>query len=171
MEKNIQELIEISQFYGLNIEYVIAGGGNTSYKNSDNLWIKASGISLSDIQKDGFVCMSRKKLQILNEKQYSENSAEREEQVKADLLASIRETTSRRPSVETSLHNLVNYAFVVHTHPTIVNALLCSKDAERLSYEILGDDILFIPYTGPGYILFKKVSDDIPSRFFIRTMS
>mgnify|MGYP006920736213 CR=1 FL=1 len=32
--KEIEQLIEISQFYGRDSRYVIAGGGNTSYKNA-----------------------------------------------------------------------------------------------------------------------------------------
>ncbi len=161
MDQEIQELIEISRFYGKNPEYVIAGGGNTSFKNGDNLWIKASGISLANIREDGFVCLDRKKLNIISEKKYSDDSDEREAQVKTDLYNAIKIDKGRRPSVETSLHNLVDYPFVIHTHPTIINSLLCSNKAKKLSFEILGKDILFIEYTDPGYVLFKKVSEEL----------
>lgn len=33
--KEIHDLIEISQFYGSDKRFVIAGGGNTSYKNEE----------------------------------------------------------------------------------------------------------------------------------------
>ena len=131
MEENIQDLFEISRFYGTNSEYVIAGGGNTSFKNKDNLWIKASGVSLADIQKEGFVCLSREKLKIISEKSYSNNSVEREEEVKKDLYNAIIDNDGKRPSVETSLHELVDYQFVVHTHPTLVNSIMCSKNAKN----------------------------------------
>jgi NAD(P)-dependent dehydrogenase (short-subunit alcohol dehydrogenase family)/ribulose-5-phosphate 4-epimerase/fuculose-1-phosphate aldolase len=49
----------------------------------------------------------------------------------------------------------------VHTHPTLVNALLCSKDSEKKTKELFGDDVLFIPYTDPGYVLFKKVESEL----------
>ena len=39
--KEIEELIEISRKYGKDSRYVIAGGGNTSYKNAEKLWVKA----------------------------------------------------------------------------------------------------------------------------------
>ena len=47
MEKEInmtdlKDLIGISRYYGSNHDYVIAGGGNTSFKNKENLWIKAT---------------------------------------------------------------------------------------------------------------------------------
>ncbi len=43
MKPEIRELIEISRFYGSNKDYVIAGGGNTSFKDDKSIWIKASG--------------------------------------------------------------------------------------------------------------------------------
>lgn len=161
MDQKLDELIEISRFYGTNKEYVIAGGGNTSFKNGEKLWIKASGITLADIQKDGFVCLSRKKLQLISNKKYSLNSDERENEVKIDLFNAVLGDDGKRPSVETSLHDLVNYQFVVHTHPTLVNSIMCSKKAKEKSFELFGDDILFIEYTDPGYVLFKKVAGEL----------
>ena len=159
--QGIQDLIEISQFYGKDKEYVIAGGGNTSFKNDEFLWIKASGIALSDIDENGFVRMSREKLKVISEKEYSSNSDEREAQVKTDLAAAIDSQDGLRPSVETSMHDVINFPFVIHTHPTVVNALTCSNNSKELSFKILGEDILFIEYTDPGYVLFKKVADAI----------
>ena len=43
MKPEIKELIEISKYYGSNKDYVIAGGGNTSFKDDETIWIKASG--------------------------------------------------------------------------------------------------------------------------------
>ena len=115
----VQDLIQISQFYGKDSRFVIAGGGNTSYKTADKLWVKASGSALATITEDGFAVLDRQKLQVLSERQYSENTAEREEQVKNDLAAACI-SQGKRPSVETSMHNVINYAFVVHLHPTAV---------------------------------------------------
>lgn len=157
MEKGIQELITVSQYFGKNPLYVIAGGGNTSYKTEDKLWIKASGSSLATIDEGGFVCLSREGLSKISEKEYSDNSTEREEEVKNDLNVSILYPKDKRPSVETSLHEIIDYSFVVHTHPTLVNALMCAVDAEGATKEIFGDEALFIEYTDPGYVLFKKV--------------
>jgi rhamnose utilization protein RhaD (predicted bifunctional aldolase and dehydrogenase) len=53
--KEIRDLVSISHFYGKNKEYVIAGGGNTSKKDKDHIWVKASGTSLADISEEGFV--------------------------------------------------------------------------------------------------------------------
>jgi len=156
----IQDLIIISQFYGSDSRYVNAGGGNTSYKNGEKLWVKASGSSLATITEEGFAVLERSKLNVLSERVYSNDSAEREEQVKNDLAAACI-TKDRRPSVETSMHNAMDFAFVVHLHPTIVNALMCSQHAETDLKRLFGATALYIPYTDPGYVLFKKVEDAI----------
>ena len=62
--------------------------------------------------------------------------------------------------METSLHNCMGFAFVVHLHPTLVNGLMCSVNAEAACKEIF-PDALYIEYTDPGYTLFKKVYDRI----------
>ena len=83
--KEIEELIEISRKYGKDSRYVIAGGGNTSYKNAEKLWVKASGCALATITEDGFAVLDRKKLNVISEKTYSSDTAAREEEVKNDL--------------------------------------------------------------------------------------
>lgn len=157
--KEIDQLIEISRKYGADSRFVIAGGGNTSYKNGNNLWVKASGHALATITEEGFAVLDRALLNPMGKKKYSSDTAEREDQVKNDLAAACI-TKGRRPSVETSLHNCMSYAYVVHTHPTIVNAVMCAKDAEAVCGTLF-PDALFIAYTDPGYTLFKKVFDKI----------
>jgi len=80
--KEIQQLIEISQFYGRDNRFVIAGGGNTSYKNNTHLWVKASGSSLATIGEDGFAQLDRSLLNRMNDKEYSRDATKREEEVK-----------------------------------------------------------------------------------------
>ena len=156
----IQDLITISQFYGRDNRFVIAGGGNTSYKNAEKIWVKASGSSLATITEDGFAVLDRAKLNLMSDKTYSANAAEREEQVKNDL-ADATLTKGKRPSVETSMHNVIDYAFVVHLHPTAVNGLMCAQNAETDLKKLFGEKNVYIPYTDPGYVLFKKVEDAI----------
>jgi len=162
MKPEIKELIDISRYYGNNKDFVIAGGGNTSYKSDDTIWIKASGSSLAEMTEDGLVALDRNKLQVVSTNTYAEDSALREEQVKNDMAASIHEKDrNKRPSVETSLHETIKFRFVVHLHPTLINGLLCSRNAKTLTQKLFGDKVLFVPYTDPGYILFKKLETDI----------
>ncbi len=162
MNKEIKDLIEISRFYGQKKEYVIAGGGNTSYKNDKQLWIKASGVSLGEIDENGFCILDRKKLNEIPNQQFSTDATMREEEVKNALLNSrVNPESGLRPSVETSLHNLFETSFVVHTHSTLVNGLMCSNQAAEKTLEIFGEEILFIPNTNAGYTLFVVVSNEI----------
>lgn len=158
-----QQLIDISRYYGNNPAFVIAGGGNTSFKDADHIWIKASGIPLAGIDENGFVCLSRQKLKEIEEKTYAEDSVLREEQVKSDMQSAIISPEDLRPSVETSLHNLIGHAFIVHTHPTLINAVMCASDAQAEIEERFGSDALYVEYTDPGYILFRKLQAEIRS--------
>lgn len=157
--RQIDDLIAISRKFGQDSRFVIAGGGNTSYKDENRLWVKASGHALATITEDGFAVLDRALLNEMGEKAYNEDTAIREEQVKNDLSVACI-TKDRRPSVETSLHNCMGFAFVVHLHPTLVNGLMCSVNAEAVCGEIF-PEALYIEYTDPGYTLFKKVYDRI----------
>ena len=160
--KEIQELVEISQFYGKNSDYIIAGGGNTSFKTADRLWVKASGITLGDITENGFAVLDRTQLAQIAVNQYSNDSNQREHEIKTDLFrANVEPENKLRPSVESSLHDMIRYRFVVHTHPTMVNALLCGNRAETEAKSIFGNEVVYIPYTDPGYVLFKKVESEL----------
>jgi len=157
--KEIEELIAISRKYGSDPRFVIAGGGNTSYKSDDRIWVKASGHALATITEDGFAVLDRTLLNPMGRKRYSTDTAVREEQVKNDLAVACI-TKDRRPSVETSMHNCINFAFVVHLHPTLVNGMMCSQFAKAECTDMF-PEALFIEYTDPGYTLFKKVYNRI----------
>ncbi|HKK61310.1 MAG TPA: SDR family NAD(P)-dependent oxidoreductase [Bacteroidales bacterium] len=161
METELQSLIELSRFYGKNKESTLAGGGNTSFKDDNYIWIKASGEKLATIDKDGFVQLEREKVQRVNTKRYSDNMLQREMQVKQDLSAArVQPLSNKTPSVETSFHELIDYAYVVHLHPTIVNALMCAKNSKRIAGELFGEEIVCLSYA-PGYALFKNILEVI----------
>jgi len=164
MKPEIKELIDISKYYGINKEYVIAGGGNTSYKDEHTIWIKASGQSLAEMTENGLVALDREKLHVISSKVYPDDPATREEQVKEDMMQSIIDPEKKnRPSVETSLHELIHYKYVVHLHPTLINGVLCSRNARSMIQKIFGEAALFVPYTDPGYTLFRKMEENLLS--------
>ena len=75
---SIEKIVDLSHKYGANPDFVLAGGGNTSYKNDEFLYIKGSGTTLATITEDGFVKMNRAKLSAMFEREYSKDSAARE---------------------------------------------------------------------------------------------
>ena len=162
MEQGIKDLIEVSQFYGKQKDYVLAGGGNTSYKNDQYLWIKASGFALATIEEDGFAKLDRQQLAEVHTKKYSDDVLKREAEIVTDLMKSrVEPEKGQRPSVETSLHNLIDFSLVVHTHSTKVNGLMCSNQAAEKTADLFGDDVLYIGYEDPGYILFKVIEKEM----------
>ncbi len=162
MNKEIGELIDISRFYGASRDFVIAGGGNSSFKDDKTLWIKASGEPLSELTEESLVALDREKLRGISSAVYSEDPVEREDQVKNDLhRCIIGPSGNKRPSVETSLHELIRYRFILHLHPALVNGVLCSRNAKALISQLFGDEALFVPYTDPGYTLYKKLETEI----------
>lgn len=150
---DLETLVEFSHKYGADRDFVLAGGGNTSYKTDDLLYIKGSGTSLATIEEDGFVKMDRKALASIWDKTYSENAADREAEVLADLMAArMPGETAKRPSVETLLHDLFPQKFILHVHPAAVNALTCSVNGRAVANELFPDSV-WIGESEPGYVL------------------
>lgn len=159
-KNNLKILAEISRYFGRNPDFVLAGGGNTSFKDENTLYVKASGHSLADITEDGFAALERKKLKCMLGKKYPSKPELREEYVKNDLLeARLFPEKGQRPSVESNFHELIEYPWVMHLHPCVVNALTCSKEGRKYAREIFGGKALWLEYTDPGYKLALAVRD------------
>ena len=150
---SVDELVQVSRRYGSDPEWVLAGGGNTSFKDETTLYIKASGFPLATIGADGFARMSRSALQKIWDARYPESQAEREAASLADLMAARVEGEEKRPSVETLMHELFPYPLVVHTHPALVNGLTCSVEGAARAKPLFGSRLLWMPAIEPGYVL------------------
>ncbi|MDR0602255.1 MAG: class II aldolase/adducin family protein [Treponema sp.] len=156
---SIEELAALSRHYGSDSEYVIAGGGNTSFKDESTLWVKGSGVSLGEIKPDDFVRMDRGKLAAIWKKEYPRDTALREAAVLADMLAARkRGEENKRPSVETLLHDLLPFPWVVHLHPALVNGLACSAEGRDAAERLFGP-VIWIESENPGYVLSIKVKE------------
>ena len=53
----LSTLVKMSNTYGSNPAYVLAGGGNTSVKDDTTLYVKGSGTQLATIKAEEFVKM------------------------------------------------------------------------------------------------------------------
>lgn len=163
----LENLIKFSRKLGEPANhYVILGEGNTSARIDDkSFWVKASGVSLEGIDSDGFVKVSFEKVLPMLE---WENIGD--EEIKRGLKeATLSSVGGRHPSVETLLHALLleleKVSYVAHTHPTAVNRILCSKQAqEAIKGRLFPDEIvvcgiapLYVPYTDPGVPLARAV--------------
>lgn len=164
--KRLHELIEISRRLGERGDLAILGEGNTSAAvDDDRFFVKASGTQLAQASQETFVLVSRAKvLNLLTQ------PALTDEQIATGLREAVCDSSGKKPSVETLLHayllGLSGVEFVAHTHPTVVNMILCSTKARELIQgrlfpdEIVccGPEPLFIEYRDPGIPLAKAVS-------------
>ncbi len=147
-------LVKLSRFYGSDPEFVLAGGGNTSVKIGDRLFVKGSGHPLAAMTPGGFVEMDRKALEALLHSELSNDKKLRESQFKdAVMAARIAPEKGQRPSVEALLHHLMPRQFVVHTHSTLVNTVTCCAKGQAVARELLGDQLIWIPEVDPGFVL------------------
>ena len=150
----LSTLVKMSNTYGSNPAYVLAGGGNTSVKDDTTLYVKGSGTQLATIKAEEFVKMDRARLNEIMKTEYPADDVKRESAYLADVMAAVTdEDKTKRPSVEALLHNLFAYTYVLHVHPTLINGLTCGKGAKALCKELLGKDVLWIDICKLGYTL------------------
>ena len=184
----LSELIALTRYLGEpSREYVILGEGNTSARvDEETYWVKASGSSMLNIGPDGLVLTRfAPVLAMLDAGDLSDD------EVKASLImAKADPQAPGHPSIEALLHalclNLPGVAFVGHTHPTLVNAILCSVAAEEaIAGPVFPDEIVvcgpvsaYVPYADPGIPLARAVWQSLteymdahgtpPKRVYIR---
>ena len=155
----LSTLTELSHEFG-STDYVRGGGGNTSVKEGDILWVKPSGATLAGISADSFIAMDRKKLAELYTMELPFEPTARELLVKNITVSAVKPKSTGRPSVEALLHDSLNAKYVVHTHPAIVNGMTCAA-AGKHAFRRLFPDALWVEYTDPGYTLCIKVREEI----------
>ena len=133
---------------------VQAAGGNTSLKDDDVMWIKASGTWLRDATaRDIFVPIDDAALRLALERGDAAADACLPF-VRADLNAS-----GLRPSIETSVHALMPQRVVVHVHCVHTIAWAIRADAEvHLAARLDGESWAFIPYARPGLPLARNIA-------------
>jgi rhamnose utilization protein RhaD (predicted bifunctional aldolase and dehydrogenase)/NAD(P)-dependent dehydrogenase (short-subunit alcohol dehydrogenase family) len=159
-EDSLSVLVKLSRFYGRDPSFVLAGGGNTSFKDERVLHIKASGHALSEIGPDGFVQMDRGRLRVLEDADLGDDPEAREAAYKKALMESrLHPESGLRPSVECYLHHLIPGAYVCHTHSTLANMLTCTDRGEELCREWFGDSVLWVPYVDPGFTLGRYLQE------------
>lgn len=150
---SVAELVAYSNKYGANPDFVLAGGGNTSWKTEDVLYIKGSGTALATITESGFVKMDRTALRNIFSRTYPADTAAREKMVLADLMdARLPGEEKKRPSVETLLHDLFVQKYILHVHPAIINGLTCSKNGQQVIAQIFPKSV-WVEECEPGYVL------------------
>ncbi len=144
--------VKISRYAGMREDLVQAGGGNSSYKISDDrMAIKASGFQLADITNSaGYALVNQR---IIKDSFLKCKSLEQMTDSESKAIINDAFIEGSRPSIETFLH-AVSGKYTLHTHPVVVNALTCRKDGMSVLKDMFPDALL-VPYATPGVELAK----------------
>src|SRR5262245_25570652 len=161
----VERLVYRSNKLGEDLTLTNTGGGNTSAKLMETdplsgesvevLWLKGSGGDLRTAKRDGFASLYLEKVRAMRARYLS--SSERgpktpiEDSMYPMYSHCVFNLNPRACSIDTPLHTLVPYKQVDHLHPNAVIAIAASVDQEKLTREIYGDDVIYIPWQRPGF--------------------
>ncbi len=141
-----------SQLLGQEKSLVLHGGGNTSVKIGNTLYVKGSGWNLDTIEKPGF---SPVNLDILLEMATRESLSDT--QMVAEQRAAMSDQSFPNPSIEAILHAIIPFDYVDHTHADAVVTLTNTPEGKELIQKLYGDNMLIIDYVMPGFDLAKRI--------------
>lgn len=143
---------EYSKDIGENLNIIQGAGGNTSIKDGDILWVKASGRWLKDAcSHDIFVPVGLRNV-IKNIENGDIDPVSTERIVLDEMDGSLR------PSIETTLHALLPHKYVVHTHSVnAISVAVLIHGKEFLTEKLDGLKWEWVPYARPGLPLSNNV--------------
>ncbi|MFG1606522.1 bifunctional aldolase/short-chain dehydrogenase [Actinoplanes sp. NPDC049265] len=156
----VDDLLARSNRLGADPRTTNYAGGNTSAKGSetdpvtggpvDLLWVKGSGGDLGTLTAKGLAVLRLDRLRALPEVY---PGVDREDEMVAAFDYCLHGRGGAAPSIDTAMHGLVDVAHVDHLHPDAGIALATAADGPRLTKEIFGDQVLWVPWRRPGFQL------------------
>jgi rhamnulose-1-phosphate aldolase/alcohol dehydrogenase len=167
----VERLIYRSNLLGSDQRITNTGGGNTSSKLQQTdpltgekvevLWVKGSGGDLRTSKKENFSSLYMRGLERLRAVYETSPNRGLKTKVEDSMVAAYPHCTfnlnPRAASIDTPLHGFVPYPHVDHTHPNAVISVAAAKDGEKLTKEIYGDDVFWLPWQRPGFDLGLKL--------------
>lgn len=132
---------------------VLHGGGNTSFKDDDFIWAKASGFDLGALVDEGLVQLRRPDLDSLLSRDELSDIGMMEGYAAATVLGG-----QPAPTIEALLHHALPFTSILHTHADAIVALTDTDQGLGLVTEVLGDEVLTVPFVMPGFELAKQAS-------------
>ena len=150
-KSDLELRVYTSNLLGKSSYLVLHGGGNTSVKIDDTLYVKGSGWDLVSIKKEGFSPVNLKTLQDMVKLESLSDT----QMVKSQKEA-MSDKSAPNPSVEAILHAIIPFKFVDHTHSDAIVTITNSKNGKELITKLF-PNFLIVPYVMPGFILAKEV--------------
>lgn len=133
---------------GENFNFIQGAGGNTSFKNKNSLFIKASGFKLKQAtEKNIFVEVNLQKLK----NNIQENKSD-------PLQGTWDEKNGLKPSIETYMHAIFPHRYVFHIHClNTISWLVQSEFKSQISPIFKNLKYSVVRYAKPGIELSKEI--------------
>ncbi|HEY0944323.1 MAG TPA: bifunctional rhamnulose-1-phosphate aldolase/short-chain dehydrogenase, partial [Opitutaceae bacterium] len=160
-------LIYRSNLLGSDQRITNTGGGNTSSKIAEKdpltgesvnvLWVKGSGGDLRTSTRENFSSLYQQKLLDLQKLYASRPDKGLKAQAEDDMVGMYTHATfnlnPRASSIDTPLHSFLPGKHVDHMHPNAIIAIAASANCEKLTQEIFGGEMAYVPWMRPGFEL------------------
>ncbi len=176
----VARLVYRSNLLGGDQRITNTGGGNTSSKISEKdplsgqatevLWVKGSGGDLRTSKRDNFSSLYQDKLHALQGVYAARADKGLKSQAEDDMVGMYTHTTfnlnPRASSIDTPLHSFLPGKHVDHMHPNAVIAVAASKNCQKLTQEIFGGQMAYVPWMRPGFELglaMQKIAKEQPN--------
>lgn len=154
------DLIARSNRLGAEPHITNYAGGNTSAKGVETdpvtgepvelLWVKGSGGDLGTLTEQGLAVLRLDRMRALVDVY---PGVEREDEMVAAFDFCLHGKGGAAPSIDTAMHGLVDAPHVDHLHPDAGIAIATAADGERLTAEIFGGRVVWVPWRRPGFQL------------------
>ena len=175
----VGRLIYRSNLLGSDQRITNTGGGNTSSKIAEKdpldgqpagvLWVKGSGGDLRTSTRDNFSSLYQSKLLALQPLYAARPDKGLKSQAEDDMVGMFTHTTfnlnPRASSIDTTLHSFLPGRHVDHMHPNAIIAIAASANCAKLTQEIFGGAMAYVPWMRPGFELglaMQKIAKDHP---------
>src|SRR5690554_1457556 len=171
-EDQIELFLYRSNILGADLRITNYGGGNTSCRTIETdpltneevevMWVKGSGGDIGTLDRSGIAGLYTKRLRDL--KNIYGGMADEDHMVGLFDYC-IYDLNSKAPSIDTPLHGLLPFAHIDHLHPDALIAVAAAKDSEKITKEIWGDTMGWVPWQRPGFDLglqLEKCLNDNP---------
>lgn len=162
----VDKLIERSNRLGADRRNTNYGGGNTSAKGSmtdptsgddvEVMWVKGSGGDLGTLKSSG---LSTLRLEMIRSLKNVYRGVEQEDEMHQMLDYCVFGPAGAAPSIDTSMHGLIEENHVDHLHPDSVIAIAASADGEELTKRCFGDDLGWVQWRRPGFELALEIEE------------
>lgn len=149
-----------SNILGADLRITNYGGGNTSCKTIEKdpltnedvevMWVKGSGGDIGTLTRAGIAGLYTERLRDLKNVY---KGLEDEDRMVGLFNHCIYDLDSKAPSIDTPLHGLLPFKHIDHLHPDALIAVAAAKDSEKVTKEIWGDTMGWVPWQRPGFDL------------------